>query len=139
MPRHFGHIELAEPVVHVAFAKLLHKLLQVTCRNCGRILLSADKIKSYNELMQKEQKQLNEIPSTFYEAVIKDAKKSQECPHCGARQYPIEHGKPTTFHEMIEVALHASTQARFAKGLNALRTRTFDYLGWSQLLHVQNG
>jgi len=138
-PGHFGHIELAQPVVHVAFAKLLHKLLQVTCRNCGRILLSADKIKSYNELMQKEQKQLNEVPSTFYEAVIKDAKKSQECPHCGARQYPIEHGKPTTFHEMIEVALHASTQARFAKGLNALLTKTFDYLGWSQLLHVQNG
>ena len=101
-PGHFGHIELAQPVVHVAFAKLLHKLLQVTCRNCGRILLSADKIKSYNELMQKEQKQLNEVPSTFYEAVIKDAKKSQECPHCGARQYPIEHGKPTTFHEMID-------------------------------------
>ncbi len=101
-PGHFGHIELAEPVVHVAFAKLLHKLLQVTCRNCGRILLSADKIKSYNELMQKEQKQLNEIPSTFYETVMKDAKKSQECPHCGARQYPIEHGKPTTFHDMID-------------------------------------
>ena len=101
-PGHFGHIELAEPVVHVAFAKLIHKLLQVTCRNCGRILLSADKIKTYNELMQKEQKQLNEIPPTFYEAVMKDAKKSQECPHCGARQYPIEHGKPTTFHEMID-------------------------------------
>jgi len=101
-PGHFGHIELAEPVVHVAFAKLLHKLLQVTCRNCGRVLLSADKIKAYNERMQREQKQLNEIPSTFYEAVMKDAKKSQECPNCGARQYPIEHAKPTTFHEMIE-------------------------------------
>ncbi len=101
-PGHFGHIELAEPVVHVAFAKLIHKLLQATCRNCGRILLSADKIKAYNELMQRQQKQLNEIPATFYETVMKDAKKSQECPHCGARQYPIEHGKPTTFHEMAE-------------------------------------
>ncbi len=101
-PGHFGHIELAEPVVHVAFAKLLHKLLQVTCRNCGRVLLSAEKIKAYNERMQREQRQLNEIPHTFYEAVMKDAKKSQECPHCGARQYPIEHAKPTTFHEMVE-------------------------------------
>jgi DNA-directed RNA polymerase subunit A' len=101
-PGHFGHIELAEPVVHVAFAKLIHKLLQVTCRNCGRILLNAEKIKAYNELMQKEQRQLNEIPSSFYEAVMKDAKKSQECPHCGARQYPIEHGKPTTFHENVD-------------------------------------
>jgi len=101
-PGHFGHIELAEPVVHVAFAKLLHKLLQVTCRNCGRILLSTEKIKTYTEQMHREQKQLNEIPPTFYEAVMKDAKKSQECPHCGARQYPIEHGKPTTFHEIVD-------------------------------------
>jgi len=30
-PGHSGHIELAEPVVHVAFAKLIHKLLSVTC------------------------------------------------------------------------------------------------------------
>ncbi len=44
-PGHFGHIELAEPVVHVAFAKLLHKLLQVTCRNCGRVLLSRKRSK----------------------------------------------------------------------------------------------
>jgi len=101
-PGHFGHIELAEPVVHVAFAKLIHKLLQVTCRNCGRLLLSAEKIKNYGELMQREQKQLNEVPATFYETVMKDAKKSQECPHCGARQYQIEHAKPTTFHEMID-------------------------------------
>jgi len=101
-PGHFGHIELAEPVIHVAFAKLIHKLLQVTCRNCGRILLSSDRIKEYNERMLREQKQLNEVPPTFYEAVMKDAKKSQECPHCGARQYPIEHGKPTTFHEMVD-------------------------------------
>jgi len=101
-PGHFGHIELAEPVVHVAFAKLIHKLLQATCRNCGRIQLSADKIKYYTELMVKEQKQLNEVPASFYEAVLKDAKKIQECPQCGARQYPIEHGKPTTFHEMID-------------------------------------
>ncbi|MGA3296975.1 MAG: DNA-directed RNA polymerase subunit A', partial [Candidatus Bathyarchaeia archaeon] len=101
-PGHFGHIELAEPVVHVAFAKLIHKLLQATCRSCGRIQLSADKIKYYTELMVKEQKQLNEVPASFYEAVLKDAKKIQECPQCGARQYPIEHGKPTTFHEMID-------------------------------------
>ncbi len=101
-PGHFGHIELAEPVVHVAFAKLIHKLLQVTCRNCGRILLSADKIKAYNDRMQRELKQLSEISPAFYEAVMKDAKKSQECPHCGARQYPIDHGKPTAFHEMVD-------------------------------------
>ena len=38
-PGHSGHIELAEPAIHVAFAKLIHKLLSVTCRNCGRVLM----------------------------------------------------------------------------------------------------
>src|SRR5439155_295651 len=25
----------------------------------------------------------------------------QKCPHCSQKQYPIEHGKPTTFHEIV--------------------------------------
>src|SRR5438046_9362432 len=43
-PGHFGHIELAEPVIHVSFAKLTHRLLSITCRNCGRILLTEETI-----------------------------------------------------------------------------------------------
>jgi len=31
-PGHFGHIELSEPVIHVSFAKLTHRLLSITCR-----------------------------------------------------------------------------------------------------------
>jgi len=38
-PGHFGHIELAVPIIHIEFTKIIHKLLQATCRNCGRILL----------------------------------------------------------------------------------------------------
>ena len=41
---HYGHIELAVPVVHVEFAKHIYRLLSVTCRNCGRILLPGDEI-----------------------------------------------------------------------------------------------
>src|SRR5207245_955662 len=36
--------------------------------------------------------------------VVKDAKKTQQCPHCVQRQYAVEHGKPTTFHEIVEGA-----------------------------------
>src|SRR5438046_10451133 len=43
-PGHFGHIELSEPVIHVSFAKLTHRLLSITCRNCGRILLTEETI-----------------------------------------------------------------------------------------------
>ena len=34
-PGHFGHIELAVPVVHVEFAKPIYKVLSATCRGCG--------------------------------------------------------------------------------------------------------
>jgi DNA-directed RNA polymerase subunit A' len=43
-PGHFGHIELAKPVIHVGYTRLIRKLLRVTCRSCGRVLLSPDEI-----------------------------------------------------------------------------------------------
>ena len=39
-PGHFGHIELAEPVLHIAFVDDIHKLLFITCRSCNRIKLN---------------------------------------------------------------------------------------------------
>ena len=38
-PGHFGHVELAEPTLHIAFASDIHKLLLTFCRACGRIRL----------------------------------------------------------------------------------------------------
>src|SRR5438094_835360 len=100
-PGHFGHIELAEPVIHVSFAKLIHRLLSITCRNCGRILLSEEKIEKFRVRHADLKQRLNTIPDAFLDEIIKDAKKAQQCPHCGQKQYPIEHGKPTTFHEIV--------------------------------------
>jgi len=31
-PGHFGHVELAEPVLHIAFVDEINRLLQTTCR-----------------------------------------------------------------------------------------------------------
>jgi DNA-directed RNA polymerase subunit A' len=101
-PGHFGHIELAEPVVHVSFSKIIHRLLSVTCRNCGRILLSPEKIDRYNTRLEEEKQRMSIVPDTVYDEIFKDAKKVQECPHCGTRQHPIEHVKPTGYHELIE-------------------------------------
>jgi DNA-directed RNA polymerase subunit A' len=39
-PGHFGHVELAESVLHMAFVSDINKMIQATCRTCGRILLS---------------------------------------------------------------------------------------------------
>src|SRR5271170_6720525 len=40
-PGHFGIIELAMPVIHVGYAKEIKRLLQSTCRACGRLLPDA--------------------------------------------------------------------------------------------------
>ena len=41
-PGHFGHIELAVPVIHVEFVKVIHDLLRATCRSCGRLRIPDD-------------------------------------------------------------------------------------------------
>ena len=39
-PGHFGHIELARPVIHVGFIKEIKMLLECTCSSCGKLLLT---------------------------------------------------------------------------------------------------
>jgi len=101
-PGHFGHIELAVPIIHVEFAEVIYNLLQVICRNCGRILLPEKTIKSLEARMERLNKLLGHIPSSFYNRVFEEAKRNRECPYCGAKQYKIEFTKPTIFHEYTE-------------------------------------
>src|SRR5271157_4252874 len=46
-PGHFGHIELAEPVLHIALVDEINTLLQTTCRSCGRLLLQQEELDAY--------------------------------------------------------------------------------------------
>lgn len=43
-PGHFGHIELVRPVIHPEFAKTVLKVLQSTCSNCKRALLTEEQV-----------------------------------------------------------------------------------------------
>ena len=52
-PGHFGHIELARPVVHVGHAKLLLKILRGICHECGRVLLTDEQIEEYYDRQAK--------------------------------------------------------------------------------------
>jgi len=101
-PGHFGHIELVEPVIHVSFAKIIYKLLTSTCRSCGRILLSQDKIDRFKAEIQKEFELMNSVSPETYDRIFKSIKNVRSCPHCGEPQYPIEFSKPTTYYELID-------------------------------------
>jgi DNA-directed RNA polymerase subunit A' len=48
-PGHFGHLELARPVIHVGFIRHIYDLLRATCRNCGRFKVPEEYIKRYRD------------------------------------------------------------------------------------------
>ncbi|MDD3977396.1 DNA-directed RNA polymerase subunit A' [Methanomicrobium antiquum] len=91
-PGHFGHIELAKPVIHVGYTRLIRKLLRVSCRGCGRLLLSADEV---SKVLGPEEERNEDIISE------KDIKKERICPYCGEQQLKINFEKPTTFSEVM--------------------------------------
>jgi DNA-directed RNA polymerase subunit A' len=91
-PGHFGHIELAKPVIHVGYTRLIRKLLRSTCRSCSRLLLSPEEIE---KVVGTEDDLTGEVLSE------KDIKKERICPHCGEQQLKINFEKPTTFSEIL--------------------------------------
>ncbi len=97
-PGHFGHIELAVPIIHVVFTKIIYNLLGVTCRNCGRALLPPDRIERIKAEIKRTRKLLGVVPDQLYKKVLKEAK-GKECPYCGSPQYKIVFEKPTKFSE----------------------------------------
>ena len=101
-PGHFGHIDLAMPVIHVGFIKDIKLMLESTCRNCGRIMLTAEQIEARRDDMS-EMRDLGggtiELKN-FSKETAKDASNKGVCPYCAAEQIKIKLDKPTTFREV---------------------------------------
>ena len=74
-PGHFGHVELAKPVIHPLFVRHIYTILRVFCKKCYKLLTTEEKPKLKNLLKS--------LPST--------------CPHCKTKQPKIELMKPYTF------------------------------------------
>jgi len=97
---HFGYIELARPSIHISFVKVVHIVLNGSCRECGKGLLTkqkADKMRTELDRIELEQglgarRQAVKELQTILKTVTK-------CPHCKAKQYKIKIEKPTTFLE----------------------------------------
>lgn len=103
---HFGYIELARPVVHVKFVRIIQSLLRCTCRECGRVLIPQEKIGRINALLdQIEEEEGVEARRSKIKDVIDSFKTVSKCPHCKAKQLKITLEKPTTFIENEHVRL----------------------------------
>ena len=99
---HFGHIELAAPVIHVGFTKLIRRLLRSTCRECGRLSLTADESEEFRDGLKRNE-ELGEDWTDVLKSAVRQARKASRCPHCGAQQHDIKHEKPTTYYEVQDV------------------------------------
>lgn len=102
-PGHFGHIELAEPVLHIAFIDDIHKLLLITCRSCNRIKLSDDDLKKYKNLRDSKAAYAVITLENVKDEIIEKSKKVKVCPHCQKEQYDLIFTKPTIFVEKTDV------------------------------------
>ncbi|HKZ48072.1 MAG TPA: DNA-directed RNA polymerase subunit A' [Thermoplasmata archaeon] len=100
-PGHFGHIDLAMPVIHVGYVKEIKKLLQSTCKQCGRLLLTKQQAEEFMAELERAEELGGEGADLGFvsRATAKEAVKKQRCPHCGAAQSKITLDKPTTFRE----------------------------------------
>ncbi|MEF8814670.1 MAG: DNA-directed RNA polymerase subunit A' [Halovenus sp.] len=112
---HFGHIELAAPVIHVGFNKLIRRLLRGTCRECSRLCLTEEEKDEFREQLDRTRdlgRDLNDVTKD----AIRQARKKDRCPHCGEQQFDIQHEKPTTYYEVQQV-LAADYSDRIARAM----------------------
>jgi DNA-directed RNA polymerase subunit A' len=129
-PGHFGHIELAVPIIHVEFTKIIDDLLDATCRNCGRILLSEQRIARMKVRIERTRKLLGIVPDDLYKRILREAK-GKECPHCGAPQYKIELTKPTTFHEISEEGAQRLTPSMIRERMERIPSEDLELIGFN--------
>jgi DNA-directed RNA polymerase subunit A' len=132
-PGHFGHIELAAPIIHVEFTKIVQDLLNSTCRNCGRIMLADERLTKLRVRIEKTRKLLGLVPADLYKKVFHEAK-IKECPHCGAPQFKIEFTKPTTFHEIGEEGASRLTPSMMRERLERISNEDLELFGFNPLV-----
>jgi DNA-directed RNA polymerase subunit A' len=128
---HFGHIELAAPVIHVGFTKLIRRLLRGTCRECSRLLLTEEEQEEFRDQLERA-RELGNDPNDAMKAAIRQARKANRCPHCGEVQYDINHEKPTTYYEVQDV-LAGDYSERIAQAMQPDEEEDWEGMGPQEL------
>lgn len=97
---HFGHLELATPIIHPLFISHVVNILKIFCGNCFNFILSEDHLNLNNiNLLKKSDK---------FSVIFEKIKKCNKCFHCNfeKKEYKIstnEMSFPTIFEEKIEI------------------------------------
>jgi DNA-directed RNA polymerase subunit A' len=110
-PGHFSYIELVRPVIHPEFAKSIYLLLQSTCYQCHRALLTTEQMNEIRPAIKNfvgseeegEQLGVGNVLTTIEQegtttVLLKKLKSVKKCPHCGIAQRKIKLERPTFFY-----------------------------------------
>ena len=100
-PGHFGHIELAAPVIHIGYAKLIFRMLSATCRKCGKVLLGEKERKRVLDEIELQRERQADV-DVVVKQVFKEAAKTSVCPFCGEPKMVVKLEKPCTYIEIDE-------------------------------------
>ncbi|MCY0868535.1 MAG: DNA-directed RNA polymerase subunit A' [Desulfurococcus sp.] len=129
-PGHFGHIELAKPVIHAGFSKHILMYLKATCRNCGRLKIPEEERSEYLRLLRDlEELGAPYLIRRFHEYVRRKASAVETCPHCGVKQYKIKFEKPHSFYEETERGLEKLTPSEIRGRLEKIPDEDVRLLG----------
>ncbi|MFQ5710563.1 MAG: DNA-directed RNA polymerase subunit A' [Candidatus Geothermarchaeales archaeon] len=99
---HFGHIELAEPVLHTVFIEEIKTTLKCVCRNCGRVRLPKEKKEADLKKIERLKERKGAVLERYLKKVISQATRLKKCPYCGATPMKIEFQKPYVFNLVDE-------------------------------------
>jgi len=129
-PGHFGHIELAEPVLHIAFIDSIHKLLLATCRSCSRIRISDEDLQKFLEIKSRKAAYTVISQKRIPDEILDKAKKAKECAHCGKLQYELIFTKPTIFIEKTELGESRLLPITIRERFSQITDGDLDLLGY---------
>ena len=75
-PGHFGHLELKKPVYHPGYIKLIRKILNCVCWDCGKLLCKRDQrfTKAMRESGDKRLSEIYELCKTIKVCSLKEKK-----------------------------------------------------------------
>ena len=129
-PGHFGHIEFAEPILHIAFIDSIHKLLLCTCRSCSRLKIPNDDLERLTNMKKQKASYTIISQKRIPEQILEKAKKQKECPHCGKIQYDLIFTKPTIFIEKTELGENRLLPITIRERFSQITNDDLDLLGY---------
>ena len=136
-PGHFGHIELAEPIIHPRFFKVVLSYLKCFCIKCYKMLMSAEQVQLLGFNKYKR--------NIRFAKIIERIKKIGKCLECGTNQptkYDVstqEKTIQTTYKNKSDsISIPLSTQ-EILRMFDAIDDKDVETLGFNpKFIHPRN-